>query len=417
MANLLTRVKNAWNVFKNGSIGQNEGYTSMIWSGDSSPYRKKLSRGTERTIVTSIYNRIAIDASSVSIEHVRVDDNDNFIETIDSNLNKCLTISSNIDQTATSFIQDIVLSMFDEGCVAVVPTEMTANPNFTSSYDIISMRTAKITSWFPRSVELEIYNDKTGMKEKIILPKEMVAIIENPFYSIMNEPNGTLQRLIRKLNTLDELDKQYSSDKLDLIIQLPYPIKREQQLQMAKERREDIEKQLAGSKHGIAYIDGTEKIIQLNRSVENNLLQQITYLTELTWAQLGITKEVIEGTANEQTMMNYQSSTIEPILTAICDELKRKFLTQTAITQKQSIMFIKEPFKLVPVTQLANIADTFTRNAILTSNELRALIGYKPSEEQIADVLENKNIKNEEGYYEEYPEDYEEEEVDYEEEV
>lgn len=411
MANLFERIKNAWNVFKNNNLSKD--YSAASWSGYN-PYRPKLSRGNERSIVTTVYNRIATDVAAIKIEHVRLDENGNYLETINSGLNECLNVSANIDQTGASFIQDVVLSMFDEGCVALVPTDMSVKPDGNLSVNILRMRTGKITAWYPDRVEVEVYNENTGFRDRLVLPKKIVAIVENPFYSVMNEPNSTLQRLIRKLNLLDAVDEQSSSGKIDLIIQLPYAIKRETQLEMAEKRRKDIETQLVGSKYGIAYIDGTERVTQLNRAADNNLLQQITYLTELLWAQLGLSRTIFDGTADEKTMLNYQNTVLEPILSAICDELKRKFLTKTARTQGQSVIFIKEPFKLVATEQFAELADKFTRNEILTSNEIRSIIGFKPVDDPRADMLLNSNLNqgiedpslaeegmDEEEYYEE----------------
>lgn len=356
------------------------------------PDRPRLTRGNERSIVTSVYNRIALDTSAISIRHVRLDENDRYLEDIKSKLNECLTIEANIDQTSRAFIQDVVMSMLDEGCVAIVPVDTTFDPNVTSSYDILTMRTGKILEWRPQHVKVRLYNDRTGVKEEVVVPKSTVAIIENPLYSVMNEPNSTMQRLIRKLNLLDVVDEQSSSGKLDLIIQLPYVIKTEARRLQAENRRKDIENQLAGSKYGIAYTDGTERITQLNRSVENNLMKQIEYLTNLLYSQLGITQSVMDGTADEKTMLNYTNRTIEPIVSAIVDEMKRKFLTKTARSQQQSIKFFSDPFKLVPVNDLAEIADKFTRNEIMTSNEIRQIVGMKPSDDPRADELKNANI-------------------------
>lgn len=356
------------------------------------PDRPRLTRGNEQSIVTSVYNRIALDTSAISIRHVRLDENDRYLEDIKSKLNECLTIEANIDQTSRAFIQDVVMSMLDEGCVAIVPVDTTFDPNVTSSYDILTMRTGKILEWRPQHVKVRLYNDRTGVKKEVVVPKSTVAIIENPLYSVMNEPNSTMQRLIRKLNLLDVVDEQSSSGKLDLIIQLPYVIKTEARRLQAENRRKDIENQLAGSKYGIAYTDGTERITQLNRSVENNLMKQIEYLTNLLYSQLGITQSVMDGTADEKTMLNYTNRTIEPIVSAIVDEMKRKFLTKTARSQQQSIKFFSDPFKLVPVNDLAEIADKFTRNEIMTSNEIRQIVGMKPSDDPRADELRNANI-------------------------
>ena len=385
-----SRLRHAWNAFRNRDpteqfrdVGQGYYYR---------PDRVRLTRGNERSIVTSIYNRIAIDVASVDIKHCRLDNNGRFISEIDSDLNSCLTLEANLDQTARAFKQDIVMSMFDEGCVAIVPVDTTLDPNKTSSYDILTMRTGKILEWYPQHVKVRVYNEKTGKKEDITVPKSSVGIIENPLYAIINEPNSTMQRLIRKLSLLDITDEQTASGKLDLIIQLPYVIKTEARRQQAENRRKDIEMQLASSKYGIAYTDGTEHITQLNRSVENNLLKQIESLTSTLYSQLGITQAILDGTADEKTMLNYNNRTIEPIVSAIVDEMKRKFLTKTARSQKQTILFFRDPFKLVPVNDIAEIADKFTRNEILTSNEIRQIIGLKPSDDPKADQLINSNI-------------------------
>ena len=385
-----SRLKHAWNAFRNRdptSLYRDYGYSYSY-----RPDRVRFTRGNERTIITSIYNRIAIDIASVDIKHCRLDENNCFVEEINSGLNSCLNLEANLDQTGRAFKQDIVMSMFDEGCVAIVPTDTTANPKLTSSYDILTMRTGKILEWYPEHVKVRIYNEKKGKKEELILPKSTVGIVENPLYAIINEPNSTMQRLIRKLSLLDITDEQTASGKLDLIIQLPYIIKSEARRQQADQRRKDIEMQLAGSKYGIAYTDGTEKITQLNRSLENNLLKQIESLTNTLYSQLGITQTILDGTADEKTMLNYNNRTIEPIVSAIVDELKRKFLTKTARSQGQSIMFFRDPFKLVPINNIAEIADKFTRNEILTSNEVRQLIGFKPSSDPKADQLINSNI-------------------------
>lgn len=393
-----SRFKHAWNAFfksrdpTDDIIESREHYMPTTYGYSYRPDRIRLNYGNEKSIVTAIYNRIALDVAAVTIQHVRLDDNHRFKETIDSSLNNCINLDANIDQTGRALIQDLVLSMLDEGCVALVPTDTTADPRLTDSYDILTFRIGKITQWYPTAVRLKVYNENTGQKEEITLPKSQVGIIENPFYAVMNESNSTLKRLIRKLALLDITDEQNSSGKLDLIIQLPYVIKTEARQQQAEKRRQDIEMQLAGSKYGIAYTDGTEKITQLNRSVENQLLTQVTTLTENLYAQLGITADVLNNTANEQTMLNYNNRVIEPILSAITNEIKRKFLTKTAITQGQSIMFFIDPFRLVPVSQIAEIADKLTRNEILTSNELRVIIGYKPVEDPNADVLRNKNL-------------------------
>lgn len=384
------RLKHAWNAFTNRDP------TSMNWNSGPGysyrPDRPRLSRGNERSLVTSVYNRIAIDVASVDIKHVRLDDNNRFIEVIDSGLNNVLSTEANIDQTGRSFIQDVVMSMLDEGSVAIVPVDTSISPIRNGGFDILSVRTGKILQWYPDSVKVDIYNERTGKREQITLPKKMVAIIENPLYSVMNENNSTLQRLIRKLNILDVIDEQSGSGKLDLIIQLPYVVKTEARRIQAENRRKDIEMQLAGSKYGIAYTDGTEHITQLNRSVENKMLNQIEYLTSMLYSQLGMTEEIFKGTADEQTLLNYHNRTIEPILSAITDEMKRKFLTKTARTQKQSILFFKDPFKLIPVGQIAEIADKFTRNEIMTSNEIRQIVGMQPSNDPKADQLINSNL-------------------------
>lgn len=385
-----SRMKRAWNVFMNKDPSREYKDTGM--SSYYRPDRPRFTRGNEQSIVTSVYNRIALDVASVAIRHVRLDENGRYLEDINSGLNSCLTLEANIDQTARAFVQDAVMSMFDEGCVALVPVDTDVDPEATDSYKIESIRTGKIIEWKPRHVRVRLYNDRTGMKEEVLLRKEKAAIIENPLYAVINEPNSTMQRLIRKLNLLDVVDEQSSSGKLDLIIQLPYVIKTEARRQQAENRRKDIENQLAGSKYGIAYTDGTERITQLNRSVENNLLKQVEYLTSMLYSQLGITQAILDGTADEKTMLNYNNRTIEPILSAIVDEMKRKFLTQTARSQKQSIMFFRDPFRLVPVNELAEIADKFTRNEIMTSNEIRQVIGMKPSKDPRADELRNKNL-------------------------
>ena len=355
------------------------------------PDRARFTRGNERSIVTSICSRIAIDASAIDIWHVRLDKNNRYQETIDSGLNNCLTLEANIDQTGRAFRQDSIMSMLDEGCVALVPIDTSINPEI-GSFDINTMRTGKILEWFPKHIRVQVYNERTGKKEEVTIPKQTTAIIENPLFAIMNEPNSTLKRLIRKLNLLDVIDEQSSSGKLDLIIQLPYVVKSDAQKNKAEQRRKDLEDQLAGSKYGVAYTDGTEKVIQLNRPVENNLLSQVEYLTSMLYSQLGITQSILDGTADEKTMLNYYNRAIEPILSALVDEMKRKFLTKTARSQKQSIEFYQDPFKLVPVSEIAEIADKFTRNEIMTSNEFRAVIGMKPSDDPRADELRNKNL-------------------------
>lgn len=387
------RLIHAWNAFMNRDPTQEYREYQDIGAGYSiRPDRPRFTRGNEKSIVTSVYNRIALDVSAISIQHVRLDDNGRFKEQIDSGLNKCLTLSSNTDQTNRAFIQDAVMSMLDEGCVAITPIETTINPKVSDSYDILSMRTAKIIEWYPQHVKIRVYNERNGRQEEVVVPKKMVAIVENPLYAVINEPNSTMQRLVRKLGLLDVTDEQTASGKLDLIIQLPYIIKTEARRQQAEERRKNIEMQLAGSKYGIAYTDGTERITQLNRSLENNLMKQIEYLTSMLYSQLGITQSILDGTADEKTMLNYYSRTIEPIIAAIVDEMKRKFLTKTARSQKQSILFFREPFKLVPVNDIAEIADKFTRNEIMTSNELRQIVGLKPSDDPKADMLINSNL-------------------------
>lgn len=387
-----SRLQHAWNAFLNRDPTGRMDYFNMGYSSGVRPDKNRLRIGNERSIVTSIYNRIATDVASISIQHARLDQNGRYTEEISSGLNECLTIEANIDQTGRSFIQDVVMSMFDEGCVAIVPVDTTIDPKTTNSYDINSLRTAKILEWYPKHVRAQVYNDNTGIKEELILPKKMVAIIENPFYAVMNEPSSTSQRLIRKLNILDSIDEQSGSGKLDLIIQLPYVLKTQARKDQAEARRKDIEMQLSGSKYGIAYTDGTERITQLNRPVENNLMAQIQFLTSMLYGQLGVTEGVLDGTADEKTMLNYYNRTVEPIVSAITDEMKRKFLTKTARTQKQTLMVFRDPFKLVPVSELADIADKFTRNEILSSNEVRSIIGYKPSTDPKADELRNKNL-------------------------
>ena len=384
------RLQHAWNAFLNRDPTYEFRDHGMIST--YKPDRVRFTRGNERSIVTSVYNRIALDVSSIDINHAKLDENGRFKEIIQSGLNECLTLNANIDQTGKAFIQDVVMSMMDEGCVAIVPVDTTTNPTITGSFDINSMRTGQVIEWRPEFVKVRLYNDKTGQKEDVLLPKKSVAIIENPLYAVINEPNSTMQRLIRKLNLLDVIDEQSGSGKLDLIIQLPYVIKSEARRQQAENRRKDIEMQLAGSKYGIAYTDGTEKITQLNRPAENNLMNQIEYLTSMLYSQLGITQSVLDGTADERTMLNYYNRTIEPIISAIVDEMKRKFLTKTARTQNQSIVYFRNPFKLVPINELAEISDKFTRNEIATSNEIRQIIGWKPSDDPGADELRNKNL-------------------------
>lgn len=389
-----SRLKHAWNAFT-GNIQMN--YRDLGMSYSYRADRPRMSRGNERSIVTSVYNRIALDVASLNIQHVRLDENGRFLSVIDDGLNNCLTLEANVDQTARSFIQDVVISMFDEGSVAIVPVDTTTDPNVSGSYDIQSLRVGQILDWYPQYIRTRVYNEQTGRKEDIVVPKSAVAIIENPLYAVINEPNSTMQRLIRKLNLLDVIDEQSGSGKLDLIIQLPYVIKTEARRQQAENRRKDIESQLSGSKYGIAYTDGTEHITQLNRSVNNNLMSQIEYLTSMLYSQLGITQSILDGTADEKTMLNYNNRTIEPIISAIVDEMKRKFLTKTARSQRQSISFFRDPFKLVPVNEIAEIADKFTRNEIMTSNEIRQVVGMKPSDDPRADELRNKNLSEPSG--------------------
>lgn len=385
------RMKHAFNAFMNRDptayYNRNLGSSYSI-----RPDRPRLSRGNERSIITSIFNRIAMDVAAIDIMHCRLDENNRFIEKIDSGLNNCLNLEANVDQSGRAFIQDAVMSMLDEGVVALVPVDTDLNPASTDSYDILTMRTGKILEWYPAHVKVRLYNDRTGEKEDLMLAKRDVAIIENPLFAIVNEPNSTMQRLMRKLSLLDVTDEQTASGKLDLIIQLPYVVKSEARREQANQRRKDIEQQLAEGKYGIAYTDGTEKITQLNRSVENNLMKQVEYLTNMVYSQIGITQSVLDGTADEKTMLNYNNRTVEPIVSAIVDELKRKFLTKTARTQLQSISFFRDPFKLVPVNDIAEIADKFTRNEIMTSNEIRQIVGMKPSNDPKADQLINSNI-------------------------
>ena len=384
------RLQHAWNAFLNNDVRTR--YQDMGYYSSYKPDRVRFTRGNERSIVTSVYNRLALDASAMAIKHVRLDDNGRFTEEINSGLQNCLNVEANIDQTGRAFLQDVVMSMLDEGCVAIVPVDTTLNPNLSGSYDINTMRTAKILEWYPAHIRVRVYNDRKGIHEELTLPKANVAIIENPLYAVINEPNSTMQRLIRKLNLLDVVDEQSSAGKLDLIIQLPYVIKSEARRQQAEARRKDIEMQLAGSKYGIAYTDGTERITQLNRPAENNLMNQVKYLTEMLYSQLGLTQSILDGSADDKTMLNYYNRTIEPILAAIVDEIKRKFLTKTARAQRQTIMYFRDPFKLVPVNDIAEIADKFTRNEIMTSNEIRQIVGMKPSKDPEADELRNKNL-------------------------
>lgn len=389
--NLTSRFKHAWNAFTNNRdptrtyryIGSGYGYR---------PDRPRFTRGNERSIITALYNRIALDVAAIDIQHVQLDEDGRFTSIIKSGLNNCLTLEANVDQTGRAFIQDVVMSMLDEGCVAIVPVDTDIDPTDTEAFDVLSMRTGKILEWFPRHVRVQVYNDRTGNKEDIVLPKTKVAIIENPLYAVCNEPNSTMQRLIRKLNLLDSIDEQSGAGKLDLIIQLPYVIKSDARRQQAEARRKDIEDQLAGSKYGIAYTDGTERITQLNRPIENNLMKQIEYLTSMLYSQLGMTQSVLDGTADEKTMLNYNTRAIEPIISAIVDGMKRVFLSKTARSQRKSIKFFRDPFKLAPINDLAEIADKFTRNEIMSKNEIRQIIGMKPSKDPKADQLVNSNI-------------------------
>jgi len=385
------RLKHAWNAFT--SRDPTPPTQPTVYGGFSyRPDRIYNYRGGERSVVASIITRIAIDVAAIDVKHVRIDENGQFLEEMNTGLNNVLTLEANIDQTSRSFLQDIVQSLLEEGSVCVVPVETSIDPRYSDSYQINTMRVGKIIQWYPQHVKVDLYNDQNGRHQEITLPKKMVAIIENPLYSVMNEPNSTLQRLIRKLALLDVVDEQSSSGKLDLIIQLPYVVKSQTRKEQAEERRKQIETQLTGSKYGIAYTDGTERITQLNRPVENNLLKQVEYLTNMVYGQLGITDEVLKGIADEKTMLNYYNRTIEPILSAIALEFKRKFLTKTARTQGQSIEFYRDPFRLVPVNDMAEIADKFTRNEIMTSNEIRQVIGMKPSDDPKADELNNSNL-------------------------
>lgn len=390
--NVGSRLKHAWNAFLNRDptvvyrdIGSGYSYR---------PDRLRLTRGNERSIVTSVYNRIALDVAAINIRHVQLDDEERFLGVVNSDLNKCLSLEANLDQTGRAFIQDMVMSMMDEGCIAIVPIDTDDDPDDTEGYKIYSMRIGRIRDWYPAHVRVEVYNESKGRKQDIVVPKKTIGIVENPLYAVINEPNSTMQRLIRKLNLLDAVDEQSSAGKLDLIIQLPYVIKSDARRQQAEQRRRDIEQQLAGSKYGIAYVDGTEKITQLNRSLENNLMKQIEYLTNMLYSQLGITQSILDGTADEKTMLNYYNRTIEPIISAITDEMKRKFLSKTARSQRKSIMFFRDLFKLVPVGELAEISDKFTRNEIASSNEIRQVIGWKPSSDPKADELRNSNLSS-----------------------
>ncbi len=387
--NFSSRLKHAWDVFRNREPTYDYSDTGPATS--YRPDRIRLSGGNERSIITAIYNRIALDVAAINVRHCRTDENGRFKESINSGLDSCLNLEANMDQTGRAFMQDVVMSMLDEGCVAIVPVDTTLDPTVTTSYDILSMRTGKILDWYPKHVRVRVYNEETGKTEDIKLPKSMVGIVENPLYAVINEPNSTMQRLMRKLVLLDAVDESTSTGKLDMIIQLPYVIKSEARKAQADKRRKDIEEQLRGP-YGIAYVDGTEKIIQLNRPLENNLMKQIEYLTTLLYSQLGVTQEILNGTADEKAMLNYNSRTIEPIISAIVDEMKRKFLTKTARSQLQTIKYFNDPFRLVPVNDIAEIADKFTRNEILTSNEIRQIIGMKPSDDPKADKLVNSNL-------------------------
>lgn len=395
---VIDRLKNAWNSFKESNsdeqyMNYSNNYGFYISSGGR-PDRIRYTRGNEQSIINAVYNRIAMDVAAITIKHVKLDESDRYEKTIDSGLNRCLNLSANVDQTGRTFIQDIVASMLDEGCVAVVPTDTSENPNITSSYDIYEMRTGKITSWYPTHVKVNVYNENKGIHQEISVAKKNCAIIENPFYSVMNEPNSTLRRLVRKLNILDAIDEQTASGKFNMIVQLPYVVRGDKRKAEAEDRRQQLEHQLGNNnKYGIAYIDSAEKITQLNRPLDNNLLSQVEYLTNMLYSQLGMTSAVMDGTADEQAMLNYNNRTIEPIVSAIANEFKRKFLTKTALAQKQSIMFFTDPFRLVPINNIAEIADKFTRNEVLTSNEVRQIIGFAPSKDPKADELTNSNIK------------------------
>lgn len=387
--NIGSRLKHAWNAFLNrdppGSRYYGGGYSYR-------PDRMRFSRGSERTIINAIYNRIALDAASITINHVKLDENNRFDSIIDSGLNYCLNTEANADQTGRGLIQDIVMTFLEEGVAAVVPEKTNFDPRYSNSYEIYSMRVGVPVEWYPNHVRVRLFNELTGQKEEITFPKKMVALIENPFYAVMNAPNSTMQQLVRKLALLDVVDKQAGSGKLDMIIQLPYVIKSPARREQAEQRRADIEQQLSGSKYGIAYTDGTERIVQLNRSLENNILKSIEYLTNMVYSQLGVTQEILNGTADEKTMNNYMNRIIEPVISAIADEFKRKFLTKTARTQGQSIMFFRDPFRLAPVSMIAEMADKFTRNEIMTPNEFRQVIGMKPSKDPKSDRLANRNI-------------------------
>ncbi len=400
MASMMQRLQHAWNAFRNnrdptddiGAVYNHPDPVTVGFANSSRPDRVRLTRGKERSIITAVYNRIAVDTAQVQIQHVKVDKNGRYKETMKSGLNNCLTLDANIDQTGRQFIQDAVMSLFDEGCVALVPTDTDLNPLIEGGYDVLSLRTGKVTQWYPDAVRVMLYNERKGIKEEVVLPKKMVAIVENPFYAVMNEPSSTLQRLLRKLILKDMVDETSGANRLDLIFQLPYTVKTEMRMQEAEKRRKKIEEQLTEGKYGVAYIDATEKVIQLNRSIENNLLEQIRDLTNQLYGQLGLTPEIMNGTADEKTMLNYYNRVIEPLLAGFCDEMKRKFLTKTGRTQGQSIMFFQDHFKLVPVNNIADIADKFTRNEIMTANEIRSVIGMLPSDDPKADKLRNSNM-------------------------
>ena len=421
MASMRQRLQHAWNAFRNnrdptddiGAVYQSPNVVSVGYASSNRPDRTRLTRGKERSIITAVYNRIAVDTAAVRIQHVRVNENGRYKETIKSGLNECLTLDANTDQTGRQLIQDAVISLFDEGCVALVPVDTDINPTIAGGYDVLSIRTAKVTQWYPDAVKVQLYNERKGIKEEVTLPKKMVAIIENPFYAVMNEPSSTLQRLLRKLILKDMVDETTGANKLDLIFQLPYTIKTEMRMAEAEKRRKKIEEQLAEGKYGIAYIDATEKVTQLNRSLENNLLEQIRDLTSQLYGQLGLTPEIMNGTADEKAMLNYYNRVIEPILAAFCDEMKRKFLTKTGRTQGQSIMYFQDHFKLVPVNNIADIADKFTRNEIMTANEIRSVIGMMPSDDPKADELRNSNMPQPaEASGEEPPEEVDPEELE-----
>lgn len=387
-----SRIKRSWNAFWSRDQTPRSGYTDYGIGHSRKPDRIRLSLGTERTIVASLYNRIAIDVASLDIRHVRVDQNGSYVETIQSRLNKCLSLGANLDQIARAFIQDAVLTLFEDGCVAIIPVETSQNPNRTGSYDVYQLRVGRIVEWYPQHVRLNVYDERDGRHHEIVMRKDLVAIVENPLYTVMNEPNSTLRRLVRKLSLLDGVDEQTSSGKLDIIVQLPYAVKSEAKMVLAEQRRKAIEDQLAGSKYGIAYIDGTERVTQLNRAAENNLLSQIEYLTKVLFNQLGVTERVFYGEANEQESLNYHTRTIEPIVDAFVTAMTRAFISSTAWTQGQRIMYFRDPFKLIPVTQVADVADKFTRNEVLSSNEVRAIVGRKPVDDPRANELRNKNL-------------------------